>query len=57
MSNSGSVLTDSNPNGLPNQEDEIIDFEYSTQMMCEVFSSIERSPYPQEITLTEVEWD
>lgn len=33
MSNSGSVLKESNPNGLTDQEDEIIDFEYSTQMM------------------------
>lgn len=57
MSSSGSVLQDSNLSALPNREDEIIDFEYSTQMLCEVFKSIERSPYLQEIKLTEVEWD
>ena len=57
MSSSGNVLQDSNSSALPNQEDEIIDFEYSTQMLCEVFTSIERLPCPQEIKLTEVEWD
>ena len=57
MSKNGSTLKDSNLSALPNQEDEIIDFEYSTQMMCEVLTSIERSPCLQEVTLTEVEWD
>lgn len=57
ISNNGSTLNEQNGSALPNQQDEIIDFEYSTQMMCEVLTSIEHSSYPQEITLTEVEWD
>lgn len=56
MSNNSTILSDSNSSALPNQEDEMLDFEYSTQMVCEVFNSIERSCYPQEIILTEVEW-
>lgn len=47
---------DQNEINMPNRDDEIIDFDYSTQMMCEIVSNIEAAPYENNVELVEVEW-
>ena len=51
-----SPLQDQNELNMPNREDEMIDFDYSSQMMCEIVTDLEAAPYENNVELVEVEW-
>lgn len=41
---------------MPQRDDEIIDFDYSTQMICEIITNLQAAPEQTSLELVEVDW-